>query len=62
MAIENSNTWRAIDDRVMRHGSAADSTRSHFFTAAILLFVLGIAGWALHGGASALNAARLFGS
>jgi hypothetical protein len=39
----------------------ADSTPSHFFTAAILLFVLCMAGWALHGGASALNAARLFG-
>jgi hypothetical protein len=40
----------------------ADNRRNRLFTAAILLFVLCIAGWALHGSASVLNAARLFGS
>jgi hypothetical protein len=39
-----------------------DGKRNRLFTAAILLVILGISGWALHGGASVLNAARLFGS
>ena len=41
---------------------AQDTRASHSFTAVILLLVLCLGGWALHGGASeALNAAKLFG-
>jgi hypothetical protein len=40
----------------------ADTRPNHAFTAFILLVMLGLGAWALHGGASAtLSAARLFG-